>query len=167
MIALPSSGIHSNGYSLVRRLIAKGRCRLDRVYDELGETLGEALLRPTRIYVKAVKSVLEAYRVKRVVTAMSHITGGGLSENVARVLPARCDAVLNKSAWQPQPIFGFLRRLGTSRTEMFKVFNMGVGFVFVVRPHFVGGVMRALRRVGEEPLTLGCIQRGGGQVRLR
>ena len=166
LIALPSSGIHSNGYSLVRKLIAKARCDLNSTCEELGETLGEALLRPTRIYVKAVNAVLSAYRVKRVVAAMAHITGGGLRENIARVLPRNRDAVIRKSAWRPPPIFDFLRRLGTTRAEMFKVFNMGVGFVFVVRPRFVDGVSRALRDAGERPFKLGYIQRGGGRVRL-
>ncbi len=167
LIALPSSGIHANGYSLVRKLISKGRCKLDKVYDELGETLGDAVLRPTRIYVKSVRAVLAAYRVKRVVSAMVHITGGGLNENIARVLPEGCDAVIRKAAWKPQPIFAFLRRLGTTRGEMFKVFNMGVGFVLVVRPHFVDRIMRILHRAGEEPFKLGRIKRGTGRVHLR
>ena len=167
LIALPSSGIHSNGYTLVRRLIAKGRCKLGKAYEELGEPLGDAVLRPTRIYVKAVQAVLRAYPVKRVVTAMAHITGGGLVENLARILPPRCDAALDRSAWQPPPIFDFLRRLGTSRQEMFKVFNMGVGFVLVVRPFFTPGVMRVLRRAGECPFRLGQIRPGSQRVRFR
>jgi phosphoribosylformylglycinamidine cyclo-ligase len=164
LVGLPSSGVHSNGYTLVRKLIARRRRKLDKVYDELGETLGDALLRPTRIYVNAVQSVLGAYRKKRVITAMAHVTGGGLRENVARVLPRGCDAVIKTSAWQPPPIFDFLRRLGTTRAEMFKVFNMGVGFVLVVRPWFVSGVMRMLTRAGESPFRLGTVKRGGGRV---
>ena len=167
LIGLPSSGIHSNGYSLVRKLIRSKRCRLDKHYDELGETLGEAVLRPTRIYVRAVRELLEAYRVKRVVTGMAHITGGGLRENIERVLPNRCDAVIAKSAWSPPPVFDFLRRLGVTRAEMFKVFNMGIGYVFVVRPFFAEGIMRVLRRSQEQPVIIGSIQRGKGKVRLR
>lgn len=166
LIALPSSGIHSNGYSLVRKLVAKRRCKLNAFYDELGETLGDALLRPTRIYVNAVQAVVNAYRVKRVVTGMAHITGGGLQENIARILPRKCDAVVRRSAWRPQPVFHFIRRLGVTRTEMFKVFNMGIGFVLVVRPFFAEGVMRVLRRAGEKPFQLGRIQRGAGRVRI-
>jgi phosphoribosylformylglycinamidine cyclo-ligase len=167
LIGLPSSGVHSNGYSLVRKLIARQRCRLDKVYDELGESLGDALLRPTRIYVKAVDEVLHGYRVKRVVTAMAHITGGGLRENIARVIPSDCDAVVNRKALSPPPIFEFLRKLGTTRAEMLKVFNMGIGFVFVVKPFFATGVMRILRRAGERPVKLGRIVRGSGRVRFR
>jgi phosphoribosylformylglycinamidine cyclo-ligase len=167
LIALPSSGIHSNGYTLVRKLVAHSQCKLGKVYDELGETLGDALLRPTRIYVKAVHAVLKAYRVKRVVTAMAHITGGGLVENITRIVPQRCDALIDKLSWKPPPVFDFIRRLGTTRGEMFKVFNMGVGFVFIVRPYYVEGVTRILRRTGEEPFVLGEIQRGDGNVRFR
>lgn len=166
LIGLPSSGVHSNGYSLVRKLIARKRTRLDKHFDELGETLGQAILRPTRIYTRQAQAVLAGYRRKRVVTAMAHITGGGLKENIARVLPKGCDAVLDKTAWKPPPVFNFLRKLGTTRAEMFKVFNMGVGFVFVVRPHFAEGVTRILRRTGEEPFLMGHIKRGGGRVRL-
>ena len=137
------------------------------MHEQLGEPLGDALLRPTRIYVKSVQAVLKAYPVKRVVTAMAHITGGGLRENIGRVIPPDCDAVIEKSSWDPPPIFNFLRRLGTARGEMFKVFNMGVGYVLVVRPYFAEGVMRALRRAGEQPFQLGRIQRGRGQVRFR
>ncbi len=167
LIGLPSNGVHSNGYSLVRRLITRRRRRLDKVYDELGESLGDALLRPTRIYVSAVRAVLHAYPVKRVVTAMAHITGGGLRENIARVLPNRCDAVLAKSAWNPPPIFDYLRGLGVGRAEMFKVFNMGLGYVFVVRPYFAAGVMRTLKRAGEQPVRIGQVKRGTGDVLIR
>ena len=167
LIGLPSSGIHSNGYSLVRKLIARGRCKLDKHYDELGETLGEAVLRPTRIYVRAVDAVLEKYRIKRVVTAMVHVTGGGLRENIARVLPPGCDAVVNKKSLKPQPVFEFLRRLGTTRAEMLKVFNMGVGFVFVLRSANAKGVIAALKGAGEKPIRLGRIKRGTGRVQLK
>ncbi len=166
LIGLPSSGVHSNGYSLVRRLIARGRCKLDASLDELGETVGDALLRPTRIYVRAVQAVLRAYPVKCIVTGMAHITGGGLRENLARILPRGCDAVLMKSAWEPPPVFEFLRRLGTTRGEMLKVFNMGVGYVFFVRPTYASGVMRVLRRAGEQPFEVGRVKRGKGRVRF-
>jgi len=166
LVALPSSGVHSNGYSLVRRLVAAGRCNLTRVYPELGETLGDALLRPTRIYVRAVQSVLRAYPVKRVVTGMAHITGGGLQENIARVLPPKCDAVIRRDGWRPPPIFEFLRKLGTTRAEMMRVFNMGIGYVFIVRPRFAAGVIKSLVAAGEKPLEIGRVRRGAGRVRL-
>ncbi|MCH7631739.1 MAG: phosphoribosylformylglycinamidine cyclo-ligase [Planctomycetes bacterium] len=167
IIGLPSSGVHSNGYTLVRKLIRRKRCKLDQVHDELGESLGDALLRPTRIYVNAVQAVQNAYAVKRVVTGMAHITGGGLCENIARAIPSDCDAVLRKSSWKAPPIFDFLRRLGVKQNEMFKVFNMGIGFILTVRPFFATGVMGALRRAGEQPVKIGRVRRGRGQVIIR
>ncbi len=167
LIALPSSGIHSNGYTLVRKLISYGRWRLDKIYDELGETLGEALLRPTRIYVKAILAILRTYRVKRVISAMAHITGGGLRENIGRLLPGDCDAVIRRSAWKPPPVFEIVRRMGTTPAEMFRVFNMGVGYVFTVRPFFVKGVVRTLHQAGEHPFELGHVKSGSGKVQIR
>ena len=166
LIALPSSGVHSNGYSLVRKLVKRSRCRLDKFDADLGSTIGEALLKPTRIYVDAVQQVLRAYSVKRVVTGMGHVTGGGLRENIARLLPKRCDVVIRRSSWRPPAVFDRLRRMGTTRAEMFKVFNMGIGFVFFVRPFFESGVMRVLRNAGESPLVIGKVRRGSGRVKL-
>ena len=153
--------------SLVRKLIARGRCKLDKIYDDLGEPLGTALLRPTRIYVRSVRAVLDKYPIRRVVAAMVHVTGGGLKENIARVLPTGCDAVINKKSLKPQPVFEFLRKLGTTRAEMLKVFNMGVGFVFVVRAKNADGVMEALCDAGERPFRLGRVKRGTGRVHLK
>jgi len=167
VVALPSSGVHSNGYTLVRKLIERAGVPLDEYREELGETVGEALLRPTRIYVQPVLRVLRGYVRKRVVTAMAHITGGGLIENIARVIPAHGDAVLRRASWTPPPVFDFLQKCGTTRAEMFKVFNMGIGFVIIVRPTFVGGVMRILRRAGEKPFILGSVRRGSGKVVLK
>jgi len=167
LVGLPSSGVHSNGFALVRKAVRDGRCRLDREYEGMGEPLGEALLRPTRIYVRAVQAVLRAYRIKRVVTAMAHITGGGLRENIARVLPADCDAILRRVAWTPAPIFGFLEGLGIARAEMYRVFNMGIGYVFVVRPHYAKGVLAVLKRAGEWPVQIGQVERGTQRVHLK
>jgi phosphoribosylformylglycinamidine cyclo-ligase len=166
LIGLPSSGVHSNGFSLVRRLIASKRCNLKKQNENLGETPGETLLRPTRIYVRAVQAVSRAYPVKRVVTGMAHITGGGLQENIARVIPRKCDAVIYRNGWSVPPIFEFLRKLGTTRHEMMRVFNMGLGFVFMVRPRYASGVVRALAEAGEKPVEIGHVRRGGGRVRF-
>lgn len=166
-IGLPSSGVHSNGYTLVRRLVDDAGVSLNKSYPVLGEKLGAALLRPTRIYVRAVQELLGAFPKGGVVTAMAHITGGGLHENIARVIPEHCDAILDRSAWQPPPIFGFLQELGTTNAEMFKVFNMGIGFVFIVRRRRHEEVLRVLRGVGEQPLVIGEIQKGSQLVRLR
>lgn len=167
VVGLPSSGVHSNGFTLVRKLLADSNCAMGRVDDLLGETPAEAFLRPTRIYVKAVRCVLAAYRVKRVVSGMAHITGGGLRENIARILPRNCDAVLRKRAWQAPPVFEFLRRLGAAESEMFKVFNMGIGYVFIVKRLYVRRVIRVLRHCGEVPVVIGTINPGSGRVRIR
>ena len=167
IVALPSSGVHSNGYTLVRKLIERSGAKLDKHYDELGETLGEAVLRPTRIYVGAVMSVLHDYPTKRVVAGMAHITGGGLTENIARSLPENCDAVLDRKSWSPPPIFDFLQKLGTTKAEMYKVFNMGIGFILIVKPFYAQGVLRILERAGEKPFILGKVERGKQQVRIR
>jgi phosphoribosylformylglycinamidine cyclo-ligase len=167
LVALPSSGIHSNGFSLVRRLIRREKLRLDQPMEELGATLGDALLAPTAIYVEPVLATLKQYRVKRVITAMAHITGGGLPENVGRILPQGCAAVIDCGSWTPPPIFAFLRKMGVQRREMYQVFNMGVGFVLAIRPDFVRGVMRKLKRAGENPFPIGQVTRGGGTVDLR
>ena len=119
------------------------------------------------MYVEAVRAVQGAYPKIRASTGSAHITGGGLKENLARVLPKGCNAVIRKKAWTPPPVFDFLRRLGTTRAEMFKVFNMGIGFILTVRPFFATGVMGALRRAGEQPVKIGRVRRGRGQVIIR
>ncbi len=167
LIGLPSSGVHSNGFTLVRKAIREAGLRLGEERNELGGTLGAALIRPTRIYVRSVLRVLGAYRVKRVVSAMAHITGGGLLENVGRVIPDKCAAVIDPRTWTPPPIFDVLRKCGISRSEMFRVFNMGIGFVFVVRPAYANGVMHKLRRAGEEPVVIGRVKRGRGGAQFR
>jgi phosphoribosylformylglycinamidine cyclo-ligase len=167
VIGLPSSGIHSNGYTLVRKLIARAGCKLDQHHDKLGETLGQAVLRPTRIYVRPVLAVMDRYRARKAITGMAHITGGGLMENLNRALPAGCDAVLKRSSWPIPPIFPFLQRLGTTSREMYRVFNMGIGYVLIVRPAFADGVMKLLNQQGEQPVIIGRIERGTQRVRLR
>ncbi len=167
IVALPSSGLHSNGYTLVRKLLERSRASLDEHVDELGGPLGAALLKPTRIYVNAAAAVARAYPKTTAVTGMAHITGGGLRENVSRILPPTCNAVIRKAAWRPPPVFDIVRRMGTTRAEMFKVFNMGLGFVFVVRSRFTDGVMNALRAEGEDPILIGEIQKGAARVILK
>ncbi len=166
LIGLASNGIHSNGYTLVRRLIREHRLRLNHCYEKLSETLAEVLLRPTRIYVTPVLGVLNKYHTKRPVTGMAHITGGGLPENVARMLPDGCAAEIDTRSWTPPPIFPFLQNLGVQRHEMFRVFNMGIGFVLAVKPRFVSGVMKVLNAGGESATIIGRVKRGRRGVKL-
>jgi phosphoribosylformylglycinamidine cyclo-ligase len=167
IIGLPSSGVHSNGYSLVRKVIASRKLSLKKRYDDLGETLADAVLRPTKIYVKDVIDVLASYRSGRVVCGMAHITGGGLNENVARAIPSNCDAVIDRGSWTPPPIFGFLKSHGVRQNEMMKVFNMGIGYVLIVRPRYVKGVVARLDERGADPVVIGEIKRGTGKVILK
>jgi phosphoribosylformylglycinamidine cyclo-ligase len=168
LIGLPSSGIHSNGYSLVRKLVfERARLKPDTFVEVLGETVAEALLRPTRIYVRPIVTLLSRYKRKRVVRAMAHITGGGLLENVPRVLPGDCDAVIKRRAWAEPAVFGWLRELGADPKDMYRTFNMGIGFVLVVRRTFAGGVIRHLNRAGQPALRIGYIKRGSGRLEIR
>ncbi|MCB9844922.1 MAG: phosphoribosylformylglycinamidine cyclo-ligase [Phycisphaeraceae bacterium] len=169
VLGLASSGVHSNGFSLVRRIVSHAKLDLGRVYADLdpSRTLGEVLLTPTRIYTRSVGRVLRTYRVKSVVTGMAHITGGGLAGNLARSIGPECDAVLRRSAWEAPPVFEFLRRHGrVDPEEMDRVFNMGVGYCLVVRPTFADAISRRLERAGERVFRLGRIARGKGRVRL-
>jgi len=179
VVGLASDGIHSNGYSLVRKIVEKKGLDLGKVYEELGadkryaasggegRTLGEVLLTPTRIYSKPIVKLLNQYKVKKVISGMAHITGGGLPGNVNRALPEDCDAKLDRSAWEVPPIFRFLQKRGNvDEAEMDRVFNMGIGYVLIVRPTFADAVVRRLNRYGEDARVIGKIIKGKGEVRI-
>jgi len=167
VIGLASNGLHSNGYSLVRRIcFDHAALKVDQFIAELGEPLGAALLRPTRIYAKSIIGLLKKYKVKKVVKAMAHITGGGLVGNIPRVLGPHRDAVLQKK-WPVPPIFEYIRKLGpVEEEEMYRVFNMGIGYVLIVAPGFTRSIMSHLRRLGEKPYFLGKVKRGAGLVKI-
>jgi len=169
ILGLASSGVHSNGYSLVRAIIKKARLKLDKVYKELDpeKTLGEVLLEPTRIYVKPIIDVLHKYKVKKPISGMAHITGGGLPGNLNRAMPDDLDAKLDKKAWEVPAVFKFLQKKGKiAPSEMLKVFNMGVGYTLIVRPHFAEAIQKQLERSGETVYRLGEVVKGGGKVRM-
>lgn len=153
VIGLPSTGLHSNGFSLARKIFFEGAgWSLDRYIPELGKTLGEELLTPTKIYVRPVLNLL----TKTAVRGMAHITGGGLLENVPRCLPPGLGVSLERQAWTIPPVFALLQRLGdVSEDEMFRTFNMGIGFVLVIAKDALEIVMTLLREAGEAPLLLG------------
>ncbi|MBU0641008.1 MAG: phosphoribosylformylglycinamidine cyclo-ligase [Planctomycetes bacterium] len=168
LIGVLSSGLHSNGYALVRRLLlTEAGLPLDEPIPTLGEPLVEALLRPTRIYVRGVLDVLARYQRRPRVTGMAHITGGGLPGNVPRILPDDCDAVIHCGSWPIPPIFGLIERYRVAEEELYRVFNMGIGFVLAVRPKSVAPVVRTLERAGEEALVIGRVRRGHGRLELR
>ncbi|MEN0019651.1 MAG: phosphoribosylformylglycinamidine cyclo-ligase [Planctomycetota bacterium] len=173
VLGLESDGVHSNGYTLVRNIVKTARLDLQRTYPQLATeddpspTLGEVLIKPTRIYADSVVRLLRAYRVKKVVTAMAHVTGGGLADNLARTLTDDVDAKLDRSAWPVPPIFDLLQQKGNvTGDEMAKVFNMGIGYVIVVRPAFADAVADRLRRSGERVHKIGRLVKGAGRVKI-
>ena len=158
IIGIASSGLHSNGFTLVRSILKKKRWNLNKHFDELGSTLGEELLKPTQIYVQPVLSILNRYRNKRVVHAMAHITGGGLPGNLPRVLPKGCKAVLKKKSWPTLPIFKLLKKGGgVPPTEMYRVFNMGIGMTLVVSKFFTESILAQIKKSGHQAWKIGVI----------
>ncbi|MGD8201956.1 phosphoribosylformylglycinamidine cyclo-ligase [Ornithinimicrobium sp. W1679] len=154
VLALPSSGLHSNGYSLVRRVVAAAGWDWDRHVDELGRTIGEEALEPTRIYTRAL---LEVVRADVGLHALSHVTGGGLAANLARVLPRNTLATVER-CWSPPPIFGLVQELGrVPLADLEQTLNMGVGFVAVVAPEGVARAQEILRAHGTEPWVVGAV----------
>ncbi|NUN97644.1 MAG: phosphoribosylformylglycinamidine cyclo-ligase, partial [Candidatus Omnitrophica bacterium] len=166
VIGLASSGLHSNGYSLVRKIVFDiADLSVDDFVDELGRTVGHALLEPTRIYTRAVRQVLNHYRVKSVVHGIAHITGGGVHDNLERILPERCRAVIERDSWNVPPLFGWLQRLGeVDPAEMDRVFNMGVGLILVVSPYYADSIRTQLSDLGVENWTIGRIVDGPSGV---
>ena len=170
ILGLASSGLHSNGFSLARHICFKKLgLKPDEKIAEFGnKSIGEVLLTPTRIYVRSVVRILGHYKVKQIVHAMVHITGSGLVGNIPRVLPTDCDAVISRSAWQIPPIFDFLQKNGpVEQEEMFRVFNMGIGFILIISPDFADSIIRQLARTGETVYNLGTITRGSGKVIIK
>ncbi len=164
LIGMASSGVHSNGFSLVRRVFRMTAESLNTYYDELGTTLGEALLAPTKIYVKALRSIKEAGVT---VKACSHITGGGFYENIPRMLPEGKRAVVEKNSYPVPPIFAMLKREGEIEEEMmYNTYNMGLGMVLAVDAADADKAMEAIRAAGETPYVVGRIEDGEKGVTL-
>ena len=170
ILGLASSGLHSNGYSLVRNIcFKKAALKMTDTLDELdGAVLGDVLLEPTRIYVRSVVKLLSQYKVKKVVHGMAHITGGGLVGNIPRVLPKDCNAVIKKSSWPKHKIFSFLQKAGpVEESEMFRIFNMGIGFVLIVAEDFANSIAKKLSRFSEKVYKIGRITTGTGKIILK
>ena len=164
LIGLASSGVHSNGFSLVRKVFEMTKESLDTYYEELGTTLGEALLAPTKIYVKALRTVKEAgVDIK----ACSHITGGGFYENIPRMLPDGVKAVVEKDSYEIPAIFRLLAKTGNIEEKMmYNTYNMGIGMVLAVDPADADKAMEAARAAGETPYVIGRIEAGEKGVEL-
>ena len=158
LVGITSSGVHSNGFSLVRKVFDMTKESLDTYYDELGKTLGEALLAPTRIYVKAMKSVKNA-GVK--VKGCSHITGGGFYENIPRMLPEGIRAVVKKDSYEVPAIFRLMQKKGNIADEMmYNTYNMGLGMVLALDPADVDKTLEALKAAGETAYVVGTCEAG-------
>ena len=164
LVGMASSGVHSNGFSLVRKVFDMTRESLDTYYDELGKTLGETLLAPTKIYVKALRMVKEAgVRIR----GCSHITGGGFYENVPRMLKDGVQAVIEKNSYPIPPIFPLMAAKGQIEEKMmYNTYNMGIGMVLAVSPDDVEKTMAAVREAGETPYVIGRIEAGDKGVVL-
>ena len=164
LVGMASSGVHSNGFSLVRKVFEMTKESLDTYYDELGKTLGEALIAPTKIYVKALKSIKNS-GVK--VKGCSHITGGGFYENIPRMLPDGVRAVVEKNSYEVPAIFKLLAKEGDIAEEMmYNTFNMGLGMVIALDPADVEKAMEAIKAAGETPYVVGHIEAGEKGVTL-
>ena len=162
VLGIASSGLHSNGYSLARKVVFQiAGLKVDDYVEELGRPVGEAMLEPTIIYVRPVRSVLSYYRVKNVVHGIAHITGGGLRENLERILPDETRVVLDRGAWPVPPIFTWLQRLGEiDQAEMERVFNMGIGMALIVSEYYAESIRRQLADSGLASWPIGHVQRG-------
>ena len=164
IIGMASSGVHSNGFSLVRKIFKMDAETLNTYHEELGKTLGEALIAPTRIYVKALKSIKEAGVT---VKACSHITGGGFQENVPRMLPEGKHAVIEKNSYEVPAIFKMMAREGNVEEDMmYNTYNMGIGMMVCVDPADVDKTMEAIKAAGDTPYVIGKIIDGEKGVTL-
>jgi phosphoribosylformylglycinamidine cyclo-ligase len=161
ILGLGSSGVHSNGYSLVRKILEDNNIKMTENIEELNGLIGEVLLTPTKIYVKPVLKLLKQYTIK----GMAHITGGGLTENIPRILPAHVSSEIHKGSWQRLPIFNLLQELGAvDEAEMYKTFNMGIGFILVVKAEEAPVIKKFLLEEGEAVYEIGKVVAGDGKV---
>jgi len=162
VLGIASSGLHSNGFSLARKVVFQiaGLSVNDHV-EELGQTAGGALLEPTVIYARPVRRVLGYYRVKNVVHGIAHITGGGLHENLERIVPEGSRVVIDRGSWPVPPVFSWIQRLGEiDPAEMDQVFNMGIGMVLVVSAYYAESIRHQLADCGLASWLIGHVQEG-------
>lgn len=161
LIGIASSGLHSNGYALVRKvLLEHHRMDLRKRVDEIGEILGEELLRPTRIYVKTVLNLVRDFEIG----GIAHITGGGITGNLPRVLPSGCKAIVQKGTWEIPPIFSFLKEKGNiTEEEMLRTFNNGIGMVLIVKKRETSAILERLHSLGEKASLIGEVGKAEGR----
>jgi len=162
LLGLASNGLHSNGFSLVRKVVFDiAKLKADDYVEALGATVADALLAPTRIYVRPIRKILSHYRVKEVVHGIAHITGGGLHENLGRILPEGAQAVIERGSWDVPAVFPWLQSLGDiDDDEMARVFNMGLGMVLVVSPYYAESILQQLADSDVKAWTIGRMVEG-------
>jgi phosphoribosylformylglycinamidine cyclo-ligase len=165
LIGVPSSGLHSNGYSLARKvLLERAGWKVDRRIPELGRTVGDELLEPTRIYAKLTRRLFDEFPIK----GAAHITGGGIVGNLPRVLPRGRRAVLERGSWPVPPIFSLIQKLGRiSQDEMDRTFNNGLGLIIVIGRRYADGVQAAFKKMDEQSFIIGEIRQGARGARIR
>jgi phosphoribosylformylglycinamidine cyclo-ligase len=156
LIGIGSSGLHSNGYSLVRKIFFDTlKMSVNDYVNEFGRTVGEELLEPTKIYSKTIKPLIKNFHIY----GISHITGGGIIENLPRILPTNCKAVIRQSSWTPQPIFHFIKKAGNlTEEEMIRTFNNGIGLILIVAEKDVQDIMQQIQVMGENAYQIGWIE---------
>lgn len=164
LIGLPSSGLHTNGYSLARAVVfRKAQLECDDIFPGTRQSVADVLLAVHRSYLKPVTALMKKVTIR----GMAHITGGGFYDNVPRVLPKIVDAVVDRGTWTPLPVFQFIQDAGrVDRDEMYRVFNMGIGLVIVVRAADQAKALSALKASGESPVVIGHVEKGGGRCRV-
>jgi phosphoribosylformylglycinamidine cyclo-ligase len=157
IIGIASSGLHSNGFSLARHvLFNQGKFRPEDKIEDLDETLGLTLLKPTRIYVKSILNLVKNFNIRGIV----HITGGGFTDNIPRIVPGPCRAVIRKGSWPTPPIFDLIRKVGSvEEEEMLRVFNMGIGMIIIVAERDQSEIMERLEKLGERAYSIGGIEK--------
>jgi phosphoribosylformylglycinamidine cyclo-ligase len=166
LLGLASSGVHSNGYSLVRSILSEADLKADSPIPELGGTAADVFLTPTRIYTRSILKVLRYYGTKKVVHGMAHITGAGIPGNVPRVIPKGLEAHIDRKSWPVPPVFKWMQKAGDVPVkEMWNVFNMGLGFVLMVSPFYADHITEMLQKSGETVYRIGRIEKGAsGEV---
>ena len=160
VIGIKSNGVHANGFSLVRKIVFDvAKLDVESPFEpDPQHSIGDALMQPTLIYAKALRSVLNHYRVKQVVHGIAHITGGGLAENMERILPPGISVEIDMKAWEVPPVFQWLQKLGSvDQDEMFRVFNMGIGMTLIVSSYYADSVVRMLNDSGHEAMVIGKV----------
>ena len=166
VLGLAASGFHSNGYSLIRKVVFEiAGLAIDDYIPELEQSVGEILLEPTRIYARPLADIMAHYRAKTVIRGMAHITGGGLKDNIERILPHNCRVQIDGRSWPMPPIFPWLQALGNIDTsEMYHVFNMGIGFALIVNPYFADSIQRQLAQHRVNSWVIGEVAKGKQEV---